>query len=137
MTGVKLYAIVLVVFLLLDAVWIGLLMKGFYDAELGALARRDGSSMSPRWGAAILVYALIPLGVVLFVGPAMGANAGLARAFGWGAMYGLIGYGIYDLTNRATLAQWSLKLTVVDMLWGATICGVSAVVLRLAQRWLG
>jgi uncharacterized membrane protein len=137
MTTMKLYLIVLLTFLAIDALWIGVLMKGFYSAELGSLARREGASLSPRWGAAILVYVLIPLGIVLFVRPAMGPTPTSLQAFGWGALYGLIGYGIYDLTNRATLEQWSLKLTVVDMAWGATICGIAAVVLRAAQRWVG
>jgi uncharacterized membrane protein len=136
MTSLKLYLIVTTVFLAIDAVWIGVLMKGFYDLELGPLARRENGALSPRWGAAIVVYLVIPLGLVLFVRPAMGAGATSGQAFGWGAVFGLIVYGVYDLTNRATLEHWSLRLTVVDMLWGATICGVAAVVLRLADRGL-
>jgi uncharacterized membrane protein len=129
----KLYLTVLLTFAVLDAVWIGLLMKGFYNHEFGELARRHDGAMSPRWPAAILVYLLIPLGIVLFVRPAMGASATLLQAAGWGAAYGFIGYGLYDLTNRATLEKWSLTLTAVDMAWGSVICAVSAAAMAMVQ----
>ena len=119
-----------------DAVWIGVLMKGFYSSELGEIARRDNGSLAPRWPAAVLVYLLIPLGIILFVRPAMGAGASLPAALGWGAAYGFIGYGIYDLTNRATLERWSIRLTIIDMAWGATICALSASLMLVVQRWL-
>ncbi|MBL8851337.1 MAG: DUF2177 family protein [Planctomycetaceae bacterium] len=136
MFSIKLYLAVLLVFLACDAVWIGLLMKDFYNTELGELARRDGPSLAPRWPAAILVYLLIPLGIVVFVRPAMGPSATLLQALGWGLLFGLIGYGIYDLTNRATLENWSLRLTIVDILWGALLCGSAAVTMRAVERWL-
>lgn len=65
----KLYVTVLLTFAILDAVWIGVLMKGFYSSEFGEIARRQDGAMAPRWPAAILVYLLIPLGIVLFVRP--------------------------------------------------------------------
>ena len=69
MHTIKIFLIVLPLFLLMDLIWIGVLMSHFYSQELGELARRDGASLSPRWGAAILVYLLIPGGIVLFVKP--------------------------------------------------------------------
>ena len=129
----KLYVTALLTFAVLDALWIGVFMKGFYNSEFGEIARRHEGAMSPRWPAAILVYLLIPLGIVLFVRPAMGGSATILQAAGWGAAYGLIGYAIYDLTNRATLERWSLKLTVVDMAWGTFACAVSAVAMAIVQ----
>ena len=70
----KLFAIVLPIFLLIDLVWLGVVMKGFYSQELGELARRQGAALAPRWGAAILVYLLIPGGLVLFVRPLAGGR---------------------------------------------------------------
>jgi len=134
MSFAKLYLSVLLAFAALDALWLGVLMKGFYSNELGEIARRHEGALAPRWPAAILVYLLIPLGIVLFVRPAMGTSATLPQALGWGAAYGFIGYGIYDLTNRATLARWSLKLTAIDLAWGATICAASAAVLWTVER---
>src|SRR5436190_1336811 len=96
MQNCKLLAIVLPVFLLTDLLWLGVVMKGFYSHELGELARRQGEALAPRWGAALLVYLLIPAGIVLFVRPLLRANANAWQAFGWGAAFGLVLYGVYD-----------------------------------------
>lgn len=137
MASWKLFLAVLPLFLVLDFVWIGLVMKGFYDAELGDLARREAGALAPRWGAAVLVYVIIPAGVVLFVRPALGQNGGLGAALAWGALFGLISYGVYDLTNLAVLNNWSIRMTAVDMAWGSTLCGISAVWMKTVERWFG
>jgi len=131
-----LFLMVLPFFLLLDVVWIGVLMTDFYSHELGELARREGGSLSPRWGAAVLVYILIPAGIVLFVRPLLRRDSPLLVAFGWGALFGLVVYGVYDLTNLAVIDRWTVRMTAVDMLWGAILSGSIAVVMRIADRWL-
>lgn len=123
-------------FLALDFVWLGLLMSGFYDRELGDLARRQGESMAPRWGAAILVYVLIPVGLVMFVRPHVGGDATIWSAIGWGAAFGLVAYGVYDLTNLAVLEKWTVRMTAIDMAWGATICALCAALMHGVERWL-
>jgi uncharacterized membrane protein len=131
-----LFLLVLPIFLLLDLVWLGVIMKGFYSQELGDLARRQGDALAPRWGAAVLVYLLIPAGVVLFVRPLLGADATLWQALAWGAVYGLVLYGVYDLTNLAVLDRWTVRMTVADIAWGCALCGVISVAMTLIQRWL-
>jgi hypothetical protein len=79
----KLFAIVLPIFLLIDLLWLGVVMKAFYSQELGELARRQGAALAPRWGAAMLVYLLIPGGIVLFVRPLLGENGTAWQSFGW------------------------------------------------------
>lgn len=136
MQSLKLLGIVLPVFLLLDLVWLGVIMKGFYSQELGDLARRQGLALAPRWGAAILVYLLIPGGLVLFVRPLAGEGTPLWQAFAWGAAFGLVLYGVYDLTNLAVLDKWTVRMTVADILWGCMLCGTLSTLMRLADRWL-
>ena len=136
MASWKLLLIVAPLVLLIDLIWLGVLMKGFYQAEIGELARRSGGALAPRWPAAILVYLLIPAGIVLFVRPAMGNQATLWQAFVWGALFGLVLYGVYDLTNRSILEKWPLRLTIVDIAWGCALCGMGATAMRLAERWL-
>ena len=75
MQGFKVFGIVLPIFLLIDLIWLGVIMKDFYSRELGELTRRQDAALAPRWGAAILVYLLIPGGLVLFVRPLLGVNA--------------------------------------------------------------
>jgi uncharacterized membrane protein len=133
----KLFLVVAPLVMLIDLVWLGLIMKHFYQAEIGELARREAGVLTPRWPAAILVYLLIPAGLVIFARPAMGPDASLAKAFFWGALYGLVVYGVYDLTNRAILDKWPLRLTIADIAWGCVLCGSGGLILRLAEKWLG
>ena len=132
----KLLAIMLPIFLFIDLLWLGVVMKGFYSHELGELARRHGTALAPRWGAAILVYLLIPGGLVLFVRPLLGVNATTWQAIGWGALYGLVLYGVYDLTNLAVLEKWTVRMTLADIAWGCVLCGTISVIMRFVDGWL-
>ena len=96
----KLYLIALPVFFAIDMVWLGLVAKGFYRRQIGFLMR-DGFN----WPAAVAFYLLFILGLVVFViAPAMDRDSWL-RALGYGALFGLITYATYDLTNLATAAR--------------------------------
>lgn len=136
MQSFKVFSIVLPIFLLIDLFWLGIIMKGFYSQELGDLARREGMALSPRWGAAILVYLLIPGGIVLFVRPLLGPNATTWQAIAWGALFGLVVYGVYDLTNLAVLEKWTVRMTLADIVWGSVLCGTISGVMRFADGWL-
>lgn len=116
----KPFLLALFVFLGIDFVWLGLVAKKFYDQELSAFSR------VLKWPPALLAYLLLVLGIVFFVLPK--APGGGWSVFGWGALFGLIAYGVYDLVNLATLANWTLKMTVVDMLWGAAVCGLVSLI---------
>ena len=137
MRELKVLLLLIPIFLAVDLTWLGVIMKNFYGAELGELARRRDGGMAPRWSAAILVYLLIPGGLVLFVRPLLVGDASWLRASAWGAVYGLVTYGIYDLTNLATLERWTVRLSVADMAWGAVLCGFSAVVMQWIDGRLG
>jgi uncharacterized membrane protein len=70
----------------------------------------------------------------LFVRPLVGANATLWQAFGWGAVYGLVLYGVYDMSNMAVLEKWTVRMTLADMAWGCLLCGAISTVMRLIDR---
>jgi uncharacterized membrane protein len=129
--SLKTFFLILPVFLALDVTWIGFVMKSFYDREVGDLARRIDGVMSPRWEAAVFVYILIPAGLVLFVRPLLPANGSYLSALRWGATFGLVLYGVYDLTNRSVLQNWSLTMTIVDIVWGCLLCGIVSVVMQI------
>ncbi|MBU0569399.1 DUF2177 family protein [Patescibacteria group bacterium] len=120
---VKSYLLTLAIFLGIDFVWLGVIAKIFYDKHLGDFAR------TTNWPAIVLVYLLIPLGLVFFVYPKIDGN--FKSALFWGAFYGLIVYGVYDLTNLATLKNWSVTMVIVDMLWGMTVCGLTSLIATL------
>lgn len=124
----KLYFATLVVFLAVDLVWLGLVARSFYQKQIGFL-------MAPatNWTAAIIFYLLFIFGLLFFVvlpGLREGAlGATLLRA----ALYGLITYATYDLTNLATLKDWPVTMTIVDMAWGTFL----STVVSLASFWIG
>ncbi len=121
----KPFAAGLVTFLALDFLWIGILANQFYKQELAGIVRMDGDNLAIRFGPAMVLYPLIILGVQLFVLPRAAAGQPLSAAL-WGGLFGFISYGVYDLTNYATLTQYSLRMTVVDMCWGAVLTAATA-----------
>jgi uncharacterized membrane protein len=137
MRELKIFVMLLPIFLALDLFWLGVLMKSFYQHELGELARRSGGALAPRWGAAAIVYLLIPAGIVLFVRPHVPATAPKHAALLWGAAYGLVVYGVYDFTNWAVLDRWTARMTFADVAWGMALCGMSTVAMQGIDRWLG
>jgi uncharacterized membrane protein len=124
----------LVAFPLLDFLWLGVLMKTFYRDGLREVARMapDGS-MAVQWSAAVPVYFVLVLGLAAFVLPRAG-DGSLAATARWGALFGLVTYGVYDLTNLATLRGYSVTLALVDMAWGAVVCGSVAAIMQAVTR---
>jgi len=113
---VKKFIIASVIYLVLDGIWLGLIAKSFYFKSLGPIARRVGDSLKPDVLASVLAYIVLVLGVLIFVLPK--TNGQIIPALLYGALMGLIVYGVYDFTNMATLNIWSWKLVVIDLLWG-------------------
>ena len=119
----KLYFIALPVFFIIDMFWLGLVAKGFYREQLGFLMKPN-----INWTAAILFYLLFIAGLVVFViSPAMAKNS-WSQALILGAFFGFISYATYDLTNLATVKDWPLLVTVVDLVWGAVLAASVSVV---------
>ena len=116
---IKLYAIALPVFFAIDMIWLGFVAKNFYRAQIGFLMRSNFN-----WSAAILFYLLFIVGLVVFViTPAVNASS-WSHALLYGALLGLITYATYDLTNLATLKDWPLLITVIDLIWGAMLAAL-------------
>jgi uncharacterized membrane protein len=128
------FGVGLVVLLLLDFVWLGLLMSGFYRRGLGQVARTasDGS-FSPLWAAAPPVYLLLAAGLLLFALARPEAST-VGGAMMWGALFGLITYGVYDFTNLSTIKGYPLSLAIVDTTWGIVLCGLTAAAMRWAVK---
>ena len=127
----KLYAIALTTFLVIDLVWLGVVARSFYQTQLGHLMRAN-----VNWTAAIGFYLLFVVGiVVLVVLPAIERQS-LLRALLLGGLLGLVTYAAYDLTNLAILEGFPLIVAVVDIAWGTLLCAsVSAITYR-AWLWL-
>jgi uncharacterized membrane protein len=128
MTTAKLLLLAMVVFAFLDAVWLGYVMTSKYKEWFGPLARLNADgSFNINFVAAVGVYILLAVAIVFFVLPVV-AQGGPAKVFAYGALMGLIVYGVYDLTNAATLIRWPLTLIIADVAWGTIATGLTALV---------
>ncbi len=115
------YLILLAVFLVLDIAWIGFIAKKFYNRMLGYLMKKN-----PNLPAAVVFYLLYIFGLMFFVvNPALAAGKALYALMA-GALFGLISYATYDLTNLATVKEWPLKLSVIDLIWGSVLSAVTS-----------
>jgi uncharacterized membrane protein len=128
----KLYLATLLAFFAIDMIWLVLVARGFYQQHLGFLLRP-----SPNWYAAIVFYLLFIAGLLVFVVvPGLQASS-VRKVLLLGAFFGLITYATYDLTNLATVKDWPLIVTVVDLIWGAVLSASVSCAGYLAGKWLG
>ena len=130
----KIFFSTLVIMAIIDFLWLGLVASKLYSSELGSLVGAAGGDMAFRWPAAAIVYILLPLGLVLFILPRLGSEP-RARSLMWGAMFGLVVYGVYDLTNLALLPQWSLKVTIIDILWGMFLYAIVSLTIGYIEKF--
>ena len=136
MHTLKVYGAVLPVFLAIDFLWLGVIMSKFYKDELGVLARISNGALTPVVWAAGIVYVLIPLGIILFALPRVSPDNMVSSALFWGFIYGIVLYGVYDMTNYSLVSKWSLRMSIVDILWGGTINAVVTCVAAFFDRWI-
>lgn len=126
------FATVLVIFSIIDTLWLGSMADRIYRPLIGEVLA-DKFRLVP----AIAFYTLYAAGLTIFaVLPGL-KSGDWKTALMWGALFGLFAYGTYDLTNYATLKGWGLKITLMDMTWGVIVSGVSsAAACALALRLL-
>jgi uncharacterized membrane protein len=122
-------AIGAVAFMVPDGIWLGLLMKNFCREQLAPIVRLAEGGIAPNWPATFV--ALLGTGVAFFVIPHV---APVANAAAYGALLGLVVYGVYDFTNDSTFRQWPFVLTLADVAWGTFATAVCAAVVRSVVR---
>ena len=127
----KLYAVAVVTFLIIDLIWLGVIARSFYQAQIGHLMRSN-----VNWAAALVFYLVFVSGiVVLVVWPAIERQS-LQHAVLLGGLFGLVTYAAYDLTNLATLKGFPLTVALVDLVWGAVLCTTVSTITYLASSRL-
>ncbi|MBA8879961.1 DUF2177 family protein [Phyllobacterium myrsinacearum] len=120
-----------VLFLVVDFVWLSTMATSFYRSRIP-----DVMATEVNYPAAIAFYLIFVAGIVIFaVSPAL-ENGRWTTALIYGALFGFMAYATYDLTNQATLKQWSTAVTIVDMGWGTFISALSATTSFLFTQWL-
>lgn len=120
---IKIYLITIPIFFAIDMIWLGLLARNFYQEQLGHLMRTN-----VNWTAAIIFYLIFIVGLVVFViSPAI-EKTSWTHSLIYGALFGLIAYATYDLTNLATMKDFPLTVAVVDMIWGMILSASVSIV---------
>lgn len=128
----KLYLATLAAFFAIDMLWLGLVARTFYRKYLGFLM-----APNPNWLAAIIFYLLFIVGILVFVVLPGLESGSLQSTLLRAALFGLITYATYDLTNLATVRDWPVIVTVVDLAWGTVLSTTVSYVSFLAGKWLG
>jgi uncharacterized membrane protein len=119
LSQIKLFIIGLIFIIIVDGIWLKLVMGKIFQSEVGNIAKNVNIY------AAILAWTLMIIGIIVFVLP---KNNPLA----YGALFGLVLYGVYDLSNFATLQSWTLKLLIIDVAWGVVLCSITS----YAMQWI-
>lgn len=123
------YIVSVPVFFIVDMIWLGVIAKGFYRKALEPL-------LTPKinWAAAITFYLLFLVGVLVFALLPGLERRSLGYTVLMAALFGFIAYATYDLTNLATLRDWPLMLSIVDMIWGAFLSVSTAAITYLIMN---
>lgn len=108
---------------LLDLCWMTIVAGKFYKGQLGTLLRPGHALAGNHWVAIVLIYLAIAVGIYFFVLP---LATTLGQAMLYGALFGVILYGLYELTNYALLVGWPLSIVILDTAWGAVICAAAS-----------
>lgn len=117
------YLVAVGVFFLIDMIWLGVIAKGFYAKALGYLMAKR-----VNWSAAIIFYLIFVFGLLVFVIQPALVSGSLSELITHALLFGLVTYATYDLTNLATLKDWPLKITLVDLTWGMVLSTLVSVI---------
>jgi uncharacterized membrane protein len=124
MKNTILYLITYVFCIALDLLWLRVIATNLYINSLWSLLRKQGSEVSSNIPSALLVYAIMTFGILYFVVP-NDRNTYLYALIN-GAIFGVVTYGISNCTNYALLANWPLKISIIDFSWGILLCTLTS-----------
>jgi len=136
MSSLVAYVLVLVVFGASDAVWLTTMGPVLYRPTLG-----DILLTRLRIGPAIAFYLMYPVGLVIFAAAPAIKSGSVTSSLIYGALFGAFAYATNDLTNYATLKNWTLQITLGDIVYGAVVSGIAAgsavLLVRALLGWIG
>ena len=124
MTALKCIIPTMILFCLLDFLWIGWIGKSLYFSQLGHFLSIEGNQLKPNLPAAFIVYILFAVMIWCVVLPL--AENQIFQSVLYGALLGMIVYGIYDMTNLSVLKNWPLYISLIDWFWGIILCSITS-----------
>lgn len=114
----KIAAVSIVIFIVLDILWLAIIARPVYFKYLGYLANTEDGRIAFNLPAGLLVQAIIGFGLVFFVSLGLRVQFDFATAVGVGAFAGFVLYCTYDLTNLSFVKGYPIPITVIDIAWG-------------------
>ena len=126
-TALKQMAVLLVTFAILDAIWLATTAS----ISTSMIAAIQNKPLEIRWIPAIIVYILMVIATWFF---AVEPSKTVVEAAGRGALLGFCMYGLYDLTNYATLSRYTLSFALTDIVWGTFLLGTAAAAATIAAK---
>jgi uncharacterized membrane protein len=126
------YATIILVMVVIDLLWIGVIAKPLYQQGIGHLMAER-----PNMLVALLFYLVFAVGLMVFAVAPAGGSADWGKTALTGALFGFVAYATYDLTNLATLKNWPVGLALLDMAWGSLVSAASAVAGKAVLDRLG
>lgn len=118
-----------IVTIVIDYVWLTVIAQKFYLDQLRPLLRLSSEGkIQAILPSALGVYVALALGTVFFVLPKAGGSP--VHALGWGALFGLVVYAVYEFTNHSLLQQWPFKVVIIDLIWGIILGGIVAYIVE-------
>ena len=124
------YVGTLIVLVGLDLLWLGVIAKPLYQQGIGHLMADN-----PNVPVAVLFYALYALGLVVFAVAPAGSAPGWGKTVLMAALFGFFAYATYDLTNLATLKQWPVGLSLLDIAWGSCVSAAATAGGKAMMDW--
>ena len=126
------YGLTLTVFMVIDLLWLGFISKDIYSKYLGYLM-----SDNVNWLAAVVFYLIFIGGVCYFVLYPSLIDKNMTNLLIRAALFGFITYATYDLTNLATIKDWPINITIIDLIWGTTLSTSVSVISYFIINLLG
>lgn len=122
----------LISLLAIDGVWLSIMLKRFYSPRLATLVAETPNIVAA--GVFYLIYASALS--ILVILPAVQQNMSYGKIAFMGGLFGLAAYATYDLTNQATLKNWPVSVTIVDLIWGTLLTALVSVLVAFVVRKL-
>ena len=116
MKYIYLYLLTFIVFLAIDFIWLNFIAKNLYATRIGHLLAEK-----PNLIPALIFYLIFVVGVIVFAIIPGYETKSILKTILLGALFGLLTYSTYDLTNLATLKNWPVSVTIIDIIWGTSL----------------
>lgn len=118
--------------MVIDLIWLGFVAKDLYSKYLGYLM-----ADKVNWLAALIFYLVFIGGVCYFVLYPSLMDKNIMNLIIRAVLFGFITYATYDLTNLATLKDWPIHITIIDLVWGTTLSTSVSVISYFIIKLLG